>query len=354
MKVLVTGANGLIGSNLIRELILKGYEVTALVRHSSNLQSIKKLKINLIIGDILDFDSLIKASKNCEFIFHTVSIFTLQSKVNAKHDLIALKGTENIIKAAQHNEVRRVILTSSSVVFGSNKSALIHDENNEITDFDEPPYIFTKKNQQDVAFNYANELGVEMVSVCPTMVLGPHVYSLGPSSSIIISYLNDLTRATYQGGCNIVSSLDVAKGHIIAAENGINNETYIIGSENLNWEEIHNTISELCGVEAPLWTCNYTAGYVASGFHELIRSISKKPILTSRGQAKMIGKYYWYTHKKAEQIGYSPISSHDALALAISWLSESEHITRRMRISMTLSDRVYQAKEKLMSYENLF
>lgn len=353
MRALVTGANGLVGANLIRELLYSGYEVNALVRQSSNLASINTLNVNVCYGNVLDLDSVKAAAKNCHIIFHTAAVFTLQGSENINHKLVAVEGTKNVLMAAAYLGIQRVVLTSSSVIFGSSPVARIHDESN-IIDSDEPHYVMTKRDQQDIAFKVANELGVELVSVCPTMVLGPHGYTLGPSNAIIISYLSDFTRATFPGGCNIVGARDVAIGHILAAEKGKANACYILASENLTWKAIHEMIAEMSGIAPPVWECGHAGAYMSSVVHELVNSVSKQPLLTSRSQAKMVGKYYWYSYQKAADLGYSPAPARHILANAISWLAASEHVSRKVRISMTLADEVYSARQYQQNFEATF
>ncbi len=354
LKALITGANGLIGANLIRELIRDDNEVIAFVRSTSDLTSLKNIQVKFAYGDVLDLDSLIVAAEGCDVIFHTAAVFTLQASETLENKRIAIEGTKNIIKAAHRCQIKRVILTASSVIFGSSMERSIRDETSKLSEIDEPSYVYTKKEQHNVAFSYAKKLSVELIAVCPTMVLGPHSLRLGPSNGIIVSYLNDKTRSTYPGGCNIVSVLDVAKGHILAAKRGQAYQNYILGGENLDWKTIHSKIAVLSGVSSPYWQCGYTQTYIAAGIHEALSLITKQPLLTSRSQAKMVGKYYWYSHQKIQKIGYSPIKTEITLAAAISWLAASIHISNSIRKDLNLSDQVYQAREKYRQYELSF
>jgi len=354
MKALITGGNGLIGANLIRELILDDNEVIAFVRPSSDLASLNNIQVRISYGDVLDLDSLIAAAQDCDVIFHTAAVFTLQANETSKNKRVAIDGTKNVIEAAHRCKIKRVVLTASSVIFGSSMNRSIRDETSKLNRKDEPSYVYTKKEQHKIAISYAKKLSVELVAVCPTMVLGPYGLRLGPSNGIIVSYLNDKTRSTYPGGCNIVSVLDVAKGHILAAKYGKTYQNYILGGENLDWKTIHSKIASLSGVPSPYWQCGHTQSYIAAGIHEVLSLITKQPLLTSRSQAKMVGKYYWYSHQKIQKIGYSPARSKTTLAAAISWLAASSHISNVVRKDLNLSDQVYLAREEHRKYELSF
>ncbi|MBL3591291.1 MAG: NAD-dependent epimerase/dehydratase family protein [gamma proteobacterium endosymbiont of Lamellibrachia anaximandri] len=347
MKALITGANGLIGANLARELLKTGHAVRAMVRPTSDLSSLHSLPVETVNGDVLASDTLAVAMQGCDTVFHTAATFTYWGWSEQQLETLAVDGSLNVINAAQQAGVGRVVLTSSSIVLGSSHRPLVRDESFRLDEADAPPYFLAKERQEQSAFERAAEQGVELVAVCPTMSLGPHGYRLGPSNGIVVSYLSDNFRSTFPGGCNIVSVSDVAKGHILAAEKGQPGTRYLAGSENLEWSKIHQIISELCGLSGPHWKANHATSFLAAAASEIISSLTGKPPLTTRTQAKMVGRYYWYDHKKLAQLGYHPKSARRALAEAISWLATSPHISRHTRTTLTLSREVYEARRAM-------
>ena len=243
------------------------------------------------------------------------------------------------------------MFTSSSVVLGSSARPLVRDESFELDDSESAPYVIAKALQERHAFEHAAAVGAELVAVCPTMTVGPHGYRLGPSNGLIVAYLDDATRATFPGGCNIVAASDVARGHILAAEKGLPGERYLLGSENLTWAEIHRIVAELCGIDGPLWQTNHVASYLAATWYELGARLSGRTPLTTRAQARMVGRYYWYDHARIGALGYRPRPARQALAEAIAWLAASPHVPRRMRATMRLSREVYAARKALRGLE---
>ncbi len=347
MKALVTGSNGLIGANLVRELIGRGHRVRAFLRKTSDRRSLQNLPVEIVSGDILDLDSLCDAARGCDVVFHAAALFSYSGTTAAELERLAIEGTVNAVKAAHRGGVQRVVLTSSSVVMGSSNRPLVRNEEDRLDDEEPVPYIRAKELQERAAVNHADELGVDLVMVCPTVTVGPHDYRLGPSNGIIISYLNDISKATYPGGCNIVSARDVAKGHLLAAQKGNPGERYLLGSENLGWFAIHSMVAELCGVSGPGWQANHTVSLLAATAWELASKLTGTPPLTTRNQARMVGKYYWYAHEKAARLGYRPRPARTALAEAIAWLSASPHLSRQTRATLRLSREVFQAKKRL-------
>lgn len=98
MKALVTGANGLIGSNLVRELLTAGYQVRAMVRATSNVSGLAGLEVELVTGDLLVPESLAAAAEGCEVVFHTAAVFAYGGYAAAELDHIAVDGTKMYLR----------------------------------------------------------------------------------------------------------------------------------------------------------------------------------------------------------------------------------------------------------------
>lgn len=344
MKALVTGANGLIGANLVRELLAAGYEVRAMVRSTSNLQSLAGVPVEQVQGDLFDPPSLRRAAHGCEVMFHTAAVFAYWGYSPQDLNRIIVEGTRNAVEAAAAAGVRRMVLTSSSVVMGSSTKTLPRQEHHEIRDRDAPPYFLAKALQERTAMERSHELGLELVAVCPTITVGPYDYHLVPSNAVIVRYLEDPYKATFAGGCNIVHVRDVAQGHRLAAEKGQPGERYVLGSENWEWSLIHRTISELCGVSGPNLTVNHTSAYLAATAMEMMAKLTGKPPASTRVQAKTVGRFYWYSHDKIAALGYTPRPARTALAEAIAWLVTSPHISSSLRNRLKLSREVLQVR----------
>lgn len=345
MKALVTGASGFVGVHICKCLHRNGHYVRALTRENSNLKGLENLDIDLCTGDILDVDTLIEAANNCDTIFHTAAFFSYTSHSENELMTTAIDGTANVMKAAKETGIKKIILTSSSVIFGSTTDRLVLDEHLKHPESDPSPYTLSKINQEKTAVELAEKLDIKLLTACPTVCVGSDDYNLSESNAVIVSYLDDPYKFTWPGGCNIVDVEDVAMGHLLIAEHGKPGNGYLLGSENLTWSVIHKTISKLSGMAGPHFTAGYTASYLAAAYHELISKFTQKRSLVSRVQAKMVGRYYWYTHKRAATLGYRPISAEIALAKAISWLAASKHITAVTRNSMVLSREVYLQRE---------
>ena len=340
MKALVTGATGLIGLALARALLDRGHEVRALLRHAARGEALPAMA-KPMVGDVLSGAELDAACEGCDVVFHTAALFSYGGDASALHAL-AVGGTENVLRAAARAGVKRAVVTSSSVVFGHSEAAEAIGEGALTDPAGEPPYVAAKLVQHRRALELGSTLELDVRLACPTMTIGPTNSRLGPSNGLIVAYLADPFGCTFPGGCNLVAARDVADGHVLIAERGAAGESYLLGGENLSWQEIHARIAVLAGVAPPQLRLNRTLSYLAATGEELRAAYMDETSRSTREQAGMVGRHYWYSHAKAAGLGYAPAPAQAALVVALSWLAASPHISREVRAKMHLSAEVHR------------
>src|SRR5579871_795717 len=342
MKALVTGATGLLGAHIARALVADGHQVRALVRANSNRDSLVDSPVEFIIGDLQTGD-LASACHDCDAVFHAAAHFAYTGVTTTTMRDTAVAGTERLLRAAASAGVPRVVITSSSVVFGYATSATLIGETETLaSEMGESPYVSSKLAQHHRAAELADTLHLDIRFACPTMTLGPSNSRLGPSNGLIAAYLSDPFRCTFPGGCNLVSARDVARGHLLIALHGDAGESYLLGSENLTWRQIHTAIAHLAGVPPPANQLTHSLAWFAATADEIRAALTHRTALSTREQAAMIGRYYWYSHAKAATLGYARAPARAALIETIAWLSASPHISRETRINMHLAPDIYR------------
>lgn len=112
-RVLITGANGHMGSNTVRNLLRDNHAVVPIVRHGADLRDIEKLNLNCVSGDLLDAVSLERAALGCEVIIHTATVYRNWDKNPDEIIQPAILGAKNIFQAAKQAGIRRMVYTSS-------------------------------------------------------------------------------------------------------------------------------------------------------------------------------------------------------------------------------------------------
>ncbi len=329
MKALVTGATGLLGSHACQAFLAGGHEVRALVRTSGpDIDGVEQVR-----GSLGDPDSLRAAADGVEVVVHCAAIYSYDR--DDELERVNVEGTRAVVEAAAEAGVRRVVVTSSSVTCGSSGGPVARDESGTL-EAGAPAYFRSKARQEEAALEAGARRGVEVVLACPTVILGGPATRLVPSNAIVARYLLDPSRSTYPGGCNVVSAGDVATGLALLAERGVAGRRYLLGGENISWRTLHSTVGDLTGVGGPYLEMPTVAAYLATLAAEGWARLAGTESLSSRDEALTIGRFYWYDHRRAADLGYRPGSARAALAESVAWLVAGPHLPRWVREGLRL------------------
>jgi dihydroflavonol-4-reductase len=344
MKVAVTGANGLIGARVVQALLAAGHEPVGVVRRGADLRGLAGIDAPQVYANLRVQDSVSTALRGSDCLVHCAALFSYRREDEQRLRQANVDSTRAVLRAAADAGERRVVLTSSSVVFGSSAGTQVIDESGSMGADWVPAYFHAKQEQAEAASEEAALTGLELVTACPTLVIGGPSWRLVPSNAVLVRYLMDPTRSTFDGGCNVVAVADVARGHVLLAERGTPGESYLLGGENVSWRTLHTLVSELAGIDGPYLTASTTSAWLTASALELAARIAGQEPLATRDEARTLGRWYWYTSDKARSLGYAPGSARAAVAAALGWLVTSPHVPRLVREGLTLADEVYAAR----------
>lgn len=322
MKVLLTGATGHIGANIARELLREGHEVVALVRAGSDRRGIEGLKLELVEGDILDPRSLERAARGVDAVIHAAAQFEVLGRAEPILRT-AIEGTENVLHAAAVAGARRVVVTSSAAAVGASERADELRTEQDWFDAATVPYYQAKQQAERRAHALAKELGLQCISLLPTLVLGPEDYRVTPSMRPILDVATG-KQPTFDGGLNVVSVHDVARAHVAALTRGEPGERYLIAGENLTLKELGALISDLVKrpvkhMPLPKWLVG-----VVAALGETVAGITKKPPALSRALVHDVyGKYAFVDGTKG-RVAFSlePVRAKEVVAETLAWFEQ--------------------------------
>lgn len=341
---LVTGATGIVGSHVVRALLDAGHAVRVLVRPGSDRRALEGLAVELCEGDVLDPASVQAAAAGCAWVFHCAAVFSYADLSPEDQTDLAVRGTRHVLQAARRAGAQRVVVTSSSVTLGSTSTPQVLDEDAVFDERHPSAYTLSKVRQEQAAFEAGERLGLDVVAVCPTLVIGGQDYRLGPSNANLVNYLNDPLRSTFLGGCNVVNAADVARAHTLAARSGAPGQRYVAGSENLRWEALHATVSELAGSFGPSLMLNHTAAYLAAASVEAAARLGGRTPMVTRDEARMACRFHWYSSARLMALGWSPRPARQALAQALAWVIDRGHISDTVMARLRLDPAVQAAR----------
>ena len=178
MKVLVTGADGFIGSHLTEALLKDGYPVRALAQYNSFnnwgwLEDIRpNSNLEIVCGDVRDLNYCREISKGIDVIFHLAALIAIPYSYIAPESYIEtnVKGTLNMCQAAKDNRVKRILVTSTSEVYGTAKYVPI-DEKHPLQP--QSPYSASKIGADAIAMSFYNAFKLPLTIVRPFNTYGP-------------------------------------------------------------------------------------------------------------------------------------------------------------------------------------
>lgn len=249
--VFVTGATGFIGTTLVNQLIHRGHFVRALSRATSNTEGLSHERIRLVRGDIMDSESLRRGMEGCTQVYHLAAYAKNWAKDPSVFFRQNLDGMKNVFEAARDSGVRRIVFTSTIVVFGPTAEGVVGDESMpRITQRYFTEYEESKAVAEQEALKLA-AAGLPVVIVNPTRVYGPGKLTEGNSVSLMLDmYQRGKLPILLNNGKDIGNYVfvdDLVQGHILAMEKGRIGERYILGGENVSLKGLFGIVDELTG-----------------------------------------------------------------------------------------------------------
>lgn len=329
--VLVSGANGHLGNNLVRLLIKKGFQVRASVRSFKNKSCFKDLDCEVVQADITDKDSFVRALQGVETFYAVGAAFRLWAK-NPKKEIydVNMDGTRNTIEAAAEAGVKRIVYVSS--IAALDYTHLPTKESNGYNPDRRDMYYNSKNDGEKLAFQLAKELGIEMVSVMPGAMVGSEAFlPLNVSYGVLKLILNKQIPMDTKITLNWVDVKDVAEGCYLAANKGRSGERYILANEKCMTITDTTKLAQKLYPELKLKVPGSVPKFVLyaiAGFMEFSSKLSgKPPVLTTKEIAMFSGLQQDFDISKSRnELGFNPKEPEHTIREALAYLMEHKNL----------------------------
>jgi dihydroflavonol-4-reductase len=330
-KVLVSGANGHLGNNLVRLLIKKGFEVRASVRKLKKESCFEGLDCEVVQADITDKASFVRAMKDVHTFYAVGAAFKLWAKDPKKEIYdVNMQGTRNTIEAAAEAGVKRIVYVSS--IAALDYTNLPTKESNGYNPDRRDMYYNSKNDGERLAFQLAQELGIELVSVMPGAMIGSEAFlPLNVSYGVLKLILNKQIPMDTKITLNWVDVKDVAEGCCLAAEKGRSGERYILANEKCMTITDTTKLAQRLYPELKLKIPGAVPKFVLyaiAGVMELSAKLSgKPPVLTTKEIAMFAGLQQDFDISKSRtELGFNPKEGAKAVKEAIDYLMENKYL----------------------------
>ena len=320
MNILITGANGLLASNVIIQLINKGHSVRAMLRDEKKFIDFKHPKLTFVVGDITNYNDLKLAINGSDYVIHAAANTSLDLLYLADYHETNVLATKNIIELCVKNNVKRLVYVSSATCFGYGSLNDLGDESKPIKyPMSKIFYSLSKKKAHQLVNDSSDKLNI--INVCPSFMIGS--YDTKPSSGKII--LMGLKKVIFcpPGGKNFINVKDAANGVISALKNGERGQSYILSNENLSYKEFFKKVINLSKSKSFIVPIPKAIFFLVGIFGEVLRFFKIKTSISIANLNALTVKTY-FTNAKAKKelkIDFNPIE--EGISEAIQWFKSN-------------------------------
>jgi len=326
MKIFITGGDGFLGSNLVRELLSRGHELTLLIQENRQVKTLEGLNIKRVYGDVLNYESLVNGAKGAEVVIHAAASTSNWPSRSEIVNKINIEGTSNIIKMVKELGIKKLVYVGTANSFGFGDK---ENPGNETKPYGslkyKMDYMDSKYKAQLLVLDAVKE-GLLATIVNPTFMIGPYDSNPNTGEMILAIHAKEIPICSPGGRC-FIHVRDAAVGISNAIEKGRIGECYILGNENLNYKEIFAKMAKVVGVKPPtvVMPCFLVLiyGRLIQFFADLFH---KKPKVTY-SQAKISCDEHFFSAKKAiEELDLPQTPIEIAIEESFNWLNENGYV----------------------------
>jgi nucleoside-diphosphate-sugar epimerase len=305
LRYFVTGATGFLGGELVKQLVGRGHQVTALVRSVDKASLLKVLGVDLRLGDITDRDSLCAPMRGVDGVFHVAAWYKVGARDGSRGaEEVNVQGTRNVLETARDLDIRRIVYTSTVGVFGDTGGRLVDEtyyaRGPFLTEYDRTKWLA----HYEVALPMARA-GLPLVIAMPGAVYGP-----GDTSGIhaaLVQLLHGRLYATPRGVQFCWGYIaDIARGLQQAMDSGREGESYLLTGPVHSFEDAFAVAAQIARRRRPFLHPRPVVMRAAAALARTLEGWNLNPPVPSEMLRLMAGTTWIGTSAKAErELGFT-------------------------------------------------
>jgi len=329
MAVVVTGAAGLVGGNLVRALLARGRPVRALVHRDR--RALEGLDVETVEGDVCDPDSLRRAFDGADVVYHAAATISLSMGEWPLLESVNVIGTRNVAEACLHCGVRRLVYFSSIHALVQEPLDVPVDESRPLVEVESrryPPYDRSKAaGEKEVRRGI--QRGLDAVVVYPTGMIGPYDFRPSYFGQVLLALGQGRLPALVAGGFDWVDVRDAVEGAMQAERRAPTGAGYLLSGHWASLRELAGLAGEITGARIPrlvfpMWMAR--AG-VPFGTH-FTRLDGQHPLYT-RVSLRALRSNRRISHRRATRdLGYHPRPLRETIEDALRWFAGTGRLAR--------------------------
>lgn len=324
----MTGADGFLGSNIVRELLKRDYSVYGFIQNGRKAETLEGLPVKLFNGDLCNEEDLVPLIKECDYIIHTAGLTYLWPSKSGKTWKVNYNAVKQLVRLSKEYGIKRFIHIGTANSFGYGSKENPGNESQPYSSkwfgFD---YHNSKQKAQEYILNEARENGFPALVINPTFMFGPYDSGAGSNRMILEIYRRRIPGYS-SGGRNYVHVRDVANAAVSAIQLGRLGECYIVGNRNLTYKEAFTTIAETLDVRPPRFRIPKLIAHAygaINGFAGLVTGV--KPKLSYKIARLGTVDCYYNQDKAVEELSLELTPLEDAIMESYLWFKEKGQVS---------------------------
>lgn len=331
---IVTGANGFLGNNIVRQLEGQPCQIRALVLPGDSTKALEGLRCKIYEGDVTDRQSLaeifdVEAGDDV-YVIHCAGMVYIKARYNQAVYDINVGGTRNIADMCLAAGAKLVYVNSVHAIEEPSEDVMISEADGFDADSVIGLYAKTKAEAAAWVLQMVKEEGLCACIVQPSGMIGPYDFGRSHLTQMVLDFLEGRLKACVRGGYDFVDVRDVAEGTIEACEFGRSGQSYILSNRFYTIHDFLNRIAEISGkkkirVVLPMGLAKATAP-LSEIYYKIL---CQPPLFTSYSLYTLTAKSLFSNEKARKELHYTNRSMDETIADTVSWLMEKKSLTGR-------------------------
>ena len=319
MRVLVTGADGLLGTNIVRYLLEKGAEVRVFIMKNSASTTLMDLPIQTFYGNILDIDSLDLAFENTDYVIHVAASTKIYPAKNEMVRRINVQGTKNVVSACEKHNIKKLIFIGSGSSYAPTENSIQRTFGLD--------YIQSKMDALRFIQDKTAKNNFPATTILPTFMIGAYDYYAG-SGKMTLSVASGKLKIYAPGGKNFVSVRSVAMAAVHAIEKGAIGQAYLVSGKNLLFKEYFQLVAEVSQIKPPNISIPKPIILLVGYLGQIAQFILRKEMLINKPIAQISCiKQFVPEFQSTEALSIPVISVEEAISDSIDWFKKNIYLS---------------------------
>ncbi len=327
--VLVTGATGHLGSNVIRELVKKNYIVRALLYPGCSIgqRSLKELDVDIFSGDILDISSIEKAFDGADYVVHLAGIISIDGDKDGLVTKINRDGTANVADMCLKKKVGRLIHMSSIHVYDFLDYRKPISEESNFSSRDWHGYYAHSKVLAEEEVRKRIDKGLNAIILNPSGVIGPNDFEPSRMGKFFLDIFYNRYPTVIVGGFHYVDARDVGETIIKSFSKGRVGESYILSENFYSIKKIYEMCHEITGLNVPKIELPLAVAHLGIPFDQLkAKLLRKEPLVTRESLVTLKAMTELDNTKAIKELSFKPRKFEKTLRDIYIWFIKNNYI----------------------------